>query len=555
MASSYINRLTLNFKDKSTQSCYDQLNYPSLKRYSIVISSLMFINSVNVLVVNLEHAILFSIGSFIILVMLLLLVLVQKQIRLQIYIYHLIYMLYVIFLIEHYLVPQYKSWRHKHASLNDHQIIEILFNATILGASGQIVLVLIYSTIDRFLYQSLIIILMQEYIFFRIQLVICFGCYPYHILVISLITQNYYSNYLRKKMFIKVQQSNSQNKRWKKIMNKIIPLQIVILMESDSKNRLEVGFINHPFRKQLNVTKDEEAIDFLRVLQIQSEEEETQQLNSDNRSFKLIAEPKDKSDRSIYDIVLKKMSCFTNEQVDTFINCHLASNQQSSFPSSINTVSNNQIPKHYDVKLSTYQVNGRKAVLVIINDVSQVIRHKQMQLLANYKSKILENMSHNLKTPLNGLMLYLQVLKDSVPASTQVGQIIKTVDINAAILQSFINDIIDYNQIQSNQLFLDISRFPLAQVIQDIQYLFTVQALKKRIALNIKLDGVSEAQLLTNDYGRIRQVIINLLTLQFDQGQENNQIDILFFRMEDDPNVICLRFDSEIISNLSSSII
>lgn len=48
-----------------------------------------------------------------------------------------------------------------------------------------------------------------------------------------------------------------------------------------------------------------------------------------------------------------------------------------------------------------------------------------MQILADYKSKMLESMSHNLKTPLNGLMLYLYSMKNVIHDNSPISDMVK----------------------------------------------------------------------------------------------------------------------------------
>lgn len=58
----------------------------------------------------------------------------------------------------------------------------------------------------------------------------------------------------------------------------------------------------------------------------------------------------------------------------------------------------------YDINLTGVIWNAEPAIMVVINDISWNMRYIQSQQISNYKDELLAMVSHDLKTPLNGII-------------------------------------------------------------------------------------------------------------------------------------------------------
>jgi len=52
----------------------------------------------------------------------------------------------------------------------------------------------------------------------------------------------------------------------------------------------------------------------------------------------------------------------------------------------------------------------KNALIIFFNDVSDKIYHERILMINAYKEEMLSSISHNLKTPLNAIMLYVEIL-------------------------------------------------------------------------------------------------------------------------------------------------
>ncbi len=136
----------------------------------------------------------------------------------------------------------------------------------------------------------------------------------------------------------------------------------------------------------------------------------------------------------------------------------------------------------------------------------------QAKIIAERASKaktgFLAKMAHEFRTPLNGIEGELQRLKDiSEGTSTDY---IHNISVSSKRLMDSINGIIDYSDLESGALELDLSVFNIAKRISRIPELIQGRIDAKRLELTLNIDA-SVPELIEGDEKRILRMIMNLL--------------------------------------------
>jgi len=163
---------------------------------------------------------------------------------------------------------------------------------------------------------------------------------------------------------------------------------------------------------------------------------------------------------------------------------------------------------------------ARQAAEVERTRLDQLLRNKNTELesaravadAANQaKSDFLSNMSHELRSPLNAILGFAQLLEMGTPAHTpsqaaSVGQILKA----GWYLLELINEILDLALIESGHLSLSLEPTSLHELMQDCEAMIAPQAQQKGV--RITFAPVRSSTWVVADRTRLKQVMVNLLS-------------------------------------------
>jgi len=127
------------------------------------------------------------------------------------------------------------------------------------------------------------------------------------------------------------------------------------------------------------------------------------------------------------------------------------------------------------------------------------------------KSAFLANMSHEIRTPLNSIIGFSDLLLDPEIGTTQLTEFAKIINDSGNGLLTIISDIMDISKIEAGQIHLDKKRFPVQQLVSNIQKEHTFKAVEKGIELQLDPSNPKEEIYIESDENRIKQVLHNLV--------------------------------------------
>lgn len=126
------------------------------------------------------------------------------------------------------------------------------------------------------------------------------------------------------------------------------------------------------------------------------------------------------------------------------------------------------------------------------------------------KSQFLSVMSHEIRTPMNAVIGLSHFLMEENPRPDQLENL-KTLQFSAENLMALINDILDYNKIDSGKVELERISFDLRNVVHRIVHSHSFQANEKSLRLSCEIDEAIPENLI-GDPLRLGQVINNLVS-------------------------------------------
>jgi len=125
------------------------------------------------------------------------------------------------------------------------------------------------------------------------------------------------------------------------------------------------------------------------------------------------------------------------------------------------------------------------------------------------KTEFVANMSHEVRTPLNGIVGLADILLDSGITADQA-ECLRMVKISSDSLLALINSVLDFSKIEAGRFTLDTVEFDLRRLIQDTLKSLEGLARPKNLQLGSRMAANLPERLL-GDPARLRQVLINLV--------------------------------------------
>ena len=135
---------------------------------------------------------------------------------------------------------------------------------------------------------------------------------------------------------------------------------------------------------------------------------------------------------------------------------------------------------------------------------------KKMAEAANEaKGHFLANISHELRTPMNGIIGMTELALDTELSSEQ-RDLLQTSRDSALSLLYLLNDVLDFSRIEAKSVQLDNLPFDLAKLVSETAQVFEILAKQKGLSLHWEISSeIPEA--LTGDPARLRQILVNLV--------------------------------------------
>jgi two-component system, sensor histidine kinase RpfC len=125
------------------------------------------------------------------------------------------------------------------------------------------------------------------------------------------------------------------------------------------------------------------------------------------------------------------------------------------------------------------------------------------------KSRFLANVSHEVRTPLNGIIGMSDLLTNSSLTGPQ-REMVQTISTSADALLTQITDILDFAKIESGKVQIVIDDVDLHLAISQIKSMLTPQARAKHLQLSAHVSPLLPYRVRA-DFHRLRQVLVNLL--------------------------------------------
>ena len=148
--------------------------------------------------------------------------------------------------------------------------------------------------------------------------------------------------------------------------------------------------------------------------------------------------------------------------------------------------------------------------------------YQQLETANRHKSEFLANTSHELRTPMNAILGYSELIEDNIYGEVppKIREVLQRIQSNGRHLLGLINDVLDISKIEAGQLYLSVTDYSMKDVVTSVVSATEGLANEKRLALRAILPATLPTG--EGDERRITQVLLNLVgnALKFtDEGE------------------------------------
>lgn len=215
-----------------------------------------------------------------------------------------------------------------------------------------------------------------------------------------------------------------------------------------------------------------------------------------------------------------------------------------------------------DYKERTLSDKQKKQLKILASDIMARFelrkKNKHLQELNDYKVKLMKMLSHDMRSPLNGIIGVSSLMNDMVGDVTEeeMKEMFDIIEQSAFQLNQMINEIMSYSIIESSGFSLDVSDSNLNNVLANMEKLYSPVARSKTIELIFNTINIEEHVRIDED--KFEQIFGNLLSNALKFTPKGGNVICILEKIEDENNEFLklivkdngLGMDDETLSNL-----
>ena len=163
------------------------------------------------------------------------------------------------------------------------------------------------------------------------------------------------------------------------------------------------------------------------------------------------------------------------------------------------------------------------------------------------KSDFLSSMSHELRSPLNAILGFAQLMESGVPLPTprqkdSIDQILQA----GWYLLELINEILDLSLIESGKLSLSVGSMSLMEALKGCRSMIEPQA--QMFGIDIRFPDLTDPHFVNADPTRLKQVLVNLLSNALKYNRVGGSVEVTCSVVADERTRISFRDTGEGLS-------
>lgn len=151
---------------------------------------------------------------------------------------------------------------------------------------------------------------------------------------------------------------------------------------------------------------------------------------------------------------------------------------------------------------------------------------EEAQRASSAKSVFLSNMSHDIRTPMNAIIGYVNMANRDGNDVATIREYLDKIESSSQYLLALINDVLEMSRIESGKLELESVPVDLRVLLDDVRMMFATQMGEKEIAFTVSYSSLRDAHVLC-DENRFNRVLLNLLSNAYKFTPKRGRISVV----------------------------
>ena len=148
------------------------------------------------------------------------------------------------------------------------------------------------------------------------------------------------------------------------------------------------------------------------------------------------------------------------------------------------------------------------------------------------KSVFLSNMSHDIRTPMNAIIGYINLSKQEGTDEAALRGYMDKIETSSHHLLALINDVLEMSRIESGKMDLEPIPMDLKKTLSDVRDMFSTQMEEKKIDFRVT-DSQVRNRLVYCDKNRLNRVLLNLLSNAYKFTPEGGSVTVSLWQIDD----------------------
>lgn len=140
------------------------------------------------------------------------------------------------------------------------------------------------------------------------------------------------------------------------------------------------------------------------------------------------------------------------------------------------------------------------------------------------KTEFMNRMSHDVRTPINGIMGMLDIIRKNRQDEAKVDDCLDKINLSASHLLALVNDVLDMNKLESGKETIESVSFDLTHLMDDVSSLVNAQITEMGITHRTHRGELTHTRLIGSPL-RLRQIMLNLFSNAIKYNKPGGTID------------------------------